>query len=87
MNTSLRRLALCGLALMSVCSGALAQAAGGFELVTAAEAQQAAKAEAEAQPEVRTRQLITPKSNTSAPAIRVISPQTQGASVTARKRW
>ena len=84
MNRSLRRLALCGLALMAVCSGTLAQTAGAFELVTAAEAQRAA--EAEAQPEVRTRQLVIPKSNASAPGIRVISPQTQGATVTAPLR-
>ena len=86
MNRSLRRLALGGLALMAVCSGALAQTAGTFELVTVAEAQRAAQAEAQAQPEVRTRQLVIPKSNTSAPAIRVISPQSQGATVTAPLR-
>ena len=88
MNRSLRRLALGGLAWMAVCSGAPAQTAGAFELVTVAEAQRAAQAEAEAEakPAARTRQLVIPKSNASAPAIRVISPQSQGATVTAPLR-
>ena len=86
MDRSLRQLALFGLTLMAMCANAVAQAGGGFELVTAAEAQLSAQAEAAVQPEVRTRQLIIPKTNAAAPAIHVLSPQTQGATVAAPLR-
>ena len=82
MNVTLRGLAAAGVALVLLAAGAArAQAPGTFDLITEAEAQQAAKAEREAPPEVRTRQIVVPKTNV--PAIRVISPTTPGAAVAA----
>lgn len=75
MNKSLRELARAGVAALLLCSGAAqAQAGGGFDLITPTEAQQAAKAELDAPPEIRTRQLALPKGNV--PGIRVLSPTT-----------
>ena len=57
---------------------------GAFELITAAEAQQTAKAELEAPPEIRPRGAVIPKGN--APGIRVLSPSAAGTPVAAPLR-
>lgn len=86
MNKSLRGLALAGVAsvaavLMVFSGGAQAQkaaaATGAFDLITAAEAQQAAKAEREAPEEIATRQVLSPKGNV--PGIKVLSPTASGS--------
>ena len=74
-----RELAATGIMLalaITVAGAARAQSGGGFELITAAEAQQTAKAEIDAPREVRTRQMVAPRPD--APAIRVISPPCAG---------
>jgi hypothetical protein len=58
--------------------------AEGFELITAAEAQQEADAEASSPPPVRTRGL--PVTRPGQPAIQVVSPQAAGTSVNAPVR-
>jgi hypothetical protein len=85
MPESLKGLAVTALALLMLLAGpARAQGAGGFELITAAEARQAARAELEAPPEIRPRQVPGPKGNV--PGIRVLSPSAQGAVMTAPLR-
>lgn len=80
---TLARLALA--LLLTAAAAAHAQtAAGGFELITAAEAQQAAKAEAEAPPEIRPRQVVVPRG--SVPSIKVLAPTTTAAPVAAPLR-
>ena len=81
MNTSLR-VAMLSLALLLAAADSRAD---GFELITAAEALQAAKAEAAAPPEeMRTRSLPIPKPGQ--PAIRVVTPNLPGSSVNAPLR-
>jgi hypothetical protein len=88
MNRCTRRLALASLAAASLAmlgtGAAHAQGSGGFELITAAEAAQTAKAEREAPPEIRARQVPGPKGNV--PGIRVISPTAPGTPVAAPLR-
>lgn len=75
MSNLLRGVAVAALALVLLWATQVrAQATAPFELVTAAEAKQAALAEAQAQarPPVRTRQVVVPRGN--APAIRVLAP-------------
>ena len=85
MSTSARCLSLAVLTMALWCSGsAQAQASGGFELITAAEARQAAIAERDAPPEIRTRNMPVPKGNV--PGIRVLSPTTSSAAVAAPLR-
>ncbi len=85
MNVTMRGLAAAGVALVLLAAGAArAQSPGTFDLITEAEAQQSAKAEREAPPEVRTRQIVVPKTNV--PGIRVISPTTPGPAVAAPLR-
>ena len=89
MNKSVWSLAAAGVALSMLWAGAAqaqtqTQAGGAFDLITAAEAQQTAKAELDAPPEIRTRQVVVPKPN--APGIRVISPAASGAAVAAPLR-
>lgn len=89
MNKSVRSLAAAGVVLSMLCAGAAQaqaqiQATGAFDLITAAEARQTAKAELEAPPEIRPRQAVGPKAN--APGIRVISPTTAGTTVAAPLR-
>ncbi len=77
-----RRAAAAALALMA--AAGTAQAQGGFELITAAEARQTAQAELEAPPQIRPRQLAPP--NPEAPDIRVLAPGVPGALVSAPLR-
>ena len=90
MNQSLRGLAVAALAVAMLAMLAMspgpaqAQGSGGFELITAAEARQAAKAELEAPPEIRPRQVPGPKGNV--PGIRVLSPSAPGTVVAAPLR-
>ena len=91
MNKSVWSLAAAGVALSMLWAGAAqaqaqaqTQAGGAFDLITAAEAQQTAKAELEAPPEIRTRQVVIPKPN--APGIRVISPAAAATTVAAPLR-
>ena len=90
MSKSARGLAAASVWLSMLWAGAAlaqapAQAGGGaFDLITAAEAQQTAKAELEAPPEIRTRQVVIPKPN--APGIRVISPAAAATTVAAPLR-
>lgn len=87
MSTITRCLAWAVLTAALWCSGpaqAQAQAAGGFELITAAEAQQAATAERDAPPEIRSRSMPVPKGNV--PGIRVLSPTSGTAPVAAPLR-
>jgi hypothetical protein len=63
---------------------AYAQAAGGFDLITAAEASATAKAEADAPPQIRSRQVPSPKGNV--PGIKVLSPNEPGTPVAAPLR-
>lgn len=82
-----RELAATGIMLalaITVAGAARAQSGGGFELITAAEAQQTAKAEIDAPREVRTRQMVAPRPD--APAIRVISPPPSSTTVAAPLR-
>lgn len=62
---------------------AQAQAGGGFELVTADEAAQAAQAEIDAPPQIRSRQ-VGPRGNV--PGIRVVTPSAPGTPVAAPLR-
>ena len=64
--------------------GRQAQAAGAFELVSAAEALRNAQAEAAAPPEARSRAWLIPKNAT--PSIRVVTPNAAGTSVPAPLR-
>ncbi len=85
MNKSVRGMALAGMAVALLWVGAArAQAGGAFDLITAAEAQQTAKAELEAPPEIRPRQAVGPKGNQ--PGIRVVSPSAASTSVAAPLR-
>ena len=90
MSNSVRGLAAASVWLSMLWAGAaLAQApaqtgGGAFDLITAAEAQQTAKAELEAPPEIRPRQAVAPKGN--APSIRVLSPTSAGTAVAAPLR-
>ena len=76
MNTALRSSALCLALLLAALQSQAADEP--FELITAAEAQQEAKAEAAAPAEPRTRSLPIPKPGQ--PAIRVVTPNTPGSS-------
>jgi hypothetical protein len=76
MSNLMRGLALAGVALLMVWGQARAQGAGAFELISSSEAQQEAKAEAEAPPEIRPRAAVV--SRPDATAIRVVSPSTAG---------
>jgi hypothetical protein len=87
MSNLLRGVAVAALALVMLWATQVrAQATAPFELVTAAEAKQAALAEAQAQarPPVRTRQVVVPRGN--APAIRVLAPNAADAAVPAPVR-
>jgi hypothetical protein len=89
MNPSVKGLAVATLAALMLAAGpaparAQSQSGHGFELITAAEAQQTAKAELEAPPEIRSRQVPGPKGNV--PGIRVLSPSAPGAVVAAPLR-
>ena len=85
MNKSLRSLATAAVVMVASWAGAAqAQTGGGFELITAAEAQQTARAELEAPPEIRPRQVPGPKGNV--PGIKVLSPSTTTATVAAPLR-
>lgn len=85
MTHSVRHLAPVAVALAMWWSGPVfAQAAGGFDLITAAEARQEARAELEAPPVIRSRQVPTPRPN--APGIRVLSPNAPGTPVAAPLR-
>jgi hypothetical protein len=85
MKTSLRGLAAAGVALAMVwTASAHAQSSGGFDLITAAEAQASAQADATAPPEIRTRQVPPPRG--TVPAIRVVSPSAAGTAVAAPVR-
>jgi len=77
MNTALRTSVL-SLALLLGAMHASRAADEAFELITPAEAQQAAKAEASAPSEPRTRALPLPKPGQ--PAIRVVTPNTPSSS-------
>lgn len=84
MNTLLRTAAL-GLTLLLLAAVAPALAAsGGFELVTPAEAQQAAQAEAASPPAPRTRSLGAVRPNQ--PTIQVLAPSAPGEAVSAPVR-
>ena len=84
MTKSVPGLALAGIAVVMLwAGGAQAQAAAAFELISPAEARQAAKAELDAPEEIRPRQVI-PKG--SVPGIRVVSPNGAGAAVAAPVR-
>lgn len=84
MTKTVRGLTLAGVAAaMMWAGGALAQGGATFDLISPAEAQQAAKAELEAPPEIRPRQVM-PKG--SVPGIRVVSPSAPGAAVAAPVR-
>jgi hypothetical protein len=91
MRTSLHhladRLATClapaGVALVMSWAGA-AQAAGGFDLITADEAQATAQAEA-TRPEIRTRQ-VPPPPRPNMPGIKVVTPNAIGTAVAAPVR-
>ncbi len=80
MNTALR-IAMLGVALTFT---SLHSRADDFQLITADEARQEAKAVAEAPPEVRTRSLPIPKPGQ--PAIRVVTPNALGSAVAAPVR-
>jgi hypothetical protein len=80
MNTALRLAMLCVALLLA----AFDSHADDFQLITADEAKQEAKAVAEAPPEPRTRSLPIPKPGQ--PAIRVVTPNVAGASVEAPVR-
>lgn len=84
MNKSLRSLATAAAVLVASWAGAAQAQTGGFELITAAEAQQTAKAELDAPPEIRPRQVPGPKGNV--PGIKVLSPSTTTATVAAPLR-
>jgi hypothetical protein len=87
MNKSMRVRALAGLALLMLLGQALptrAQGTGAFDLITATEAAQEAKAVATAPPEIRPRLAVMPKH--AVPAIRVVAPNAPGAAVTAPLR-
>lgn len=85
MNTPLRIAMIC-LALLMTSLQARAQApAGGFELITATEAQQEAQAEASAPPPApRTRSLLVAKPGQ--PTIQVLTPAAPGTAVNAPVR-
>lgn len=79
--TTLLRIATICLALLLAATDGRAE---GFELITAAEAQQEAEAEASSPPPVRTRGL--PVVRPGQPAIQVVSPQAPGSPVNAPVR-
>ncbi len=79
---TLRSLAAGGAAAVALWASPGLAAAAGFDLVTAAEAQQAAQAEKTLPPPVRTRNLPRP----DAPAITVLSPSAPGTPVAAPLR-
>jgi hypothetical protein len=82
MKHLLRALATGGAAVALLCASSGLAVAAGFDLVTAAEAQQAAQAEKTMKPPVRTRSLPRP----DAPAIKVVSPAPASAPVPAPLR-
>ncbi|MCZ8175603.1 MAG: hypothetical protein O9343_10450 [Burkholderiaceae bacterium] len=82
MKRVLRGLAAGGAALALLCAGAAPAMGAGFDLVTTAEAQQAAQAEKTQPAPVRTRSLPKPE----APAITVVSPAPAGRAVAAPLR-
>ena len=84
MNKSVPALAVLGVALWMLCSGAARAQVANFDLITAAEAQQMAKAERDAPPEITTRQVPSPKGNV--PGIQVLSPNSAGTTVAAPLR-
>ncbi len=86
MNHPVRRhLALAAVTLAMLWTSPVhAQVPGGFDLITAAEAQQEAKAEREAPPVIRSRQVPTPRPN--APGIHVLTPNAPGTPVAAPLR-
>ena len=85
MSKSVWSLAAAGVVLSMLWAGAAqAQTSGAFDLITPAEAQRTAKAELDAPPEIRTRQIVVSKPN--APVIRVISPTAPGVAVAAPLR-
>lgn len=84
MSNLLRGVAVAALALLLWATQARAQVSAVFELITPAEAQQAALAEAQARPPVRTRQVPAPRPN--APAIRVVTPSAPDTAVPAPVR-
>lgn len=88
MNKSVWSLAAASVVLSTLWAGAAqAQSGGAFDLITAAEAQQTAKAELEAPPEIRPRQATVAKvAKGNAPTIHVISPTTPGTTVSAPLR-
>ena len=85
MTGTRRKRAKAGVALVLALAlaGAVQAQSGGFELITPAEAQQAAKAERET-PQIRTRQIVVPRPD--APEIQVISPAAEGTTVAAPLR-
>lgn len=85
MKPPCRRLVLMCMAGLCTAGPALAQARGGFDLVTADEARQAAQAEVDAPPS-RTRAMPVPGPRAPAPSIRVLAPRLQGAPVRAPLR-
>jgi hypothetical protein len=84
MITRSRLLRLAAAASVLALPGAWAQSGGGFDLVTAGEAQANAKAEAEAPAIITPRQVPPPRPN--APGIKVVSPVAAGTPVVAPLR-
>ncbi len=84
MSNLIRGVALATLALALGVGPARAQDGAAFELISAAEAQQAAKAEAEAPRVFRSRSMAAPRANV--PAIRVVAPNEPGTPVAAPVR-
>lgn len=84
MSNCLRGLSALALALVLGMGGARAQGVAPFELISALEAQQEARAEADAPPEIRPRQA--PATRGPMPAIRVVAPTAQTATVPAPVR-
>ena len=84
MNKSIRGLATAAAALLIGWAGAAQGQTASFELITTAEAQQTAKAERDAPPEIRPRQVPGPKGNV--PGIKVLAPSTSTAALAAPLR-
>ncbi len=84
MSKLLRGLALSGVALAMLLVEARAQAGGGFELISPAEARQEARALADAPEQIVPRVVVPPRAD--APAIRVVSPNASGSGVVAPVR-
>ena len=84
MSKLLRGLALSGVALALLLVEGRAQAGGGFELISPAEARQEARALAEAPEQIVPRVALPPRAD--APAIRVVSPSINGSGVVAPVR-